>query len=132
MEKRPQKVFHVGKYIKDELHTREWTQLDLAYITGRKVSEVNGLMAGRRRLSPELAQELGVIFGPDAEHWLRIDNAYQLSQTDYVDQAVLARSELYSYPIKEMQKRRWIAETRDVAELQQEVDRLIGGDLGKP
>jgi HTH-type transcriptional regulator/antitoxin HigA len=132
MEERSQKVFHVGKYIKDELHTRGWTQLDLAYIMGRKVTEINSLMAGRRQLSPELAQELGVIFGRSAEYWLGIDTAYRLSQIDYVDQAVILRSELFSYPIKEMQKRGWIAETQDVAELQQEVDRFLGGYLGKP
>lgn len=132
MEERQQKVFHVGKYIKDELHTRGWTQLDLSYIMGRKVTEINGLMAGRRQLSPELAQELGVIFGRGAEYWLGIDTAYRLSQTDYVDQAVILRSELFSYPIKEMQRRGWIAETRDAAELQQEVDRFFNNDIGKP
>src|SRR5258706_1406589 len=132
MEERPQKVFHVGKYIKDELHTRGWTQLDLAYIMGRKVAEINSLMAGRRQLSPGLAQELGVIFGRGAEYWIGIDAAYRLSQTDYVDQAVILQSELFSYPIKEMQKRGWIAETRDAAELQQEVDRFLSNDLGKP
>jgi HTH-type transcriptional regulator/antitoxin HigA len=132
MEERPQKVFHVGKYVKDELHTRGWTQFDLASIMGRKVAEVNNLMAGRRRLSPEMAQELGVIFGTGAEHWLGIDNAYQLSQTDYVDRAVILRSELFSYPIKEMQKRGWIAETKDAAELREELDRFLKDDLGKP
>jgi HTH-type transcriptional regulator/antitoxin HigA len=132
MEERPQKVFHVGKYVKDELHTRGWTQFDLASIMGRKVAEVNNLMAGRRRLSPEMAQELGVIFGTGAEHWLGIDNAYQLSQTDYVDRAVILRSELFSYPIKEMQKRGWIAETKDADELREELDRFLKDDLGKP
>jgi HTH-type transcriptional regulator/antitoxin HigA len=79
-----------------------------------------------------LAQELGVIFGRSAEYWLGIDTAYRLSQTDYVDRAVILRSELFSYPIKEMQKRGWIAETRDAAELQQEVDRFFNNDLGRP
>jgi HTH-type transcriptional regulator/antitoxin HigA len=89
-------------------------------------------MVGRRQLSPELAQELGVVLGRGAEYWLGIDNAYRLSQTDYVDQAVLLRSELFSFPIKEMQKRRWIAETLDTAELQQELDRFLNDELGKP
>jgi HTH-type transcriptional regulator / antitoxin HigA len=99
---------------------------------GRKVTEINSLTAGRRQLSPELAQELGVIFGRSAEYWLGIDTAYRLSQTDYVDHAVILRSELFSYPIKEMQRRGWIPETRDAEELQQEVDRFFNNDLGKP
>src|SRR5580658_6525658 len=133
MEEQRKKIFPVGKYIKDELFTRNWTQSDLAYVMGRKGSEISTLMAGRRQLSPELAQELGVVLGRGAEHWLAIDNAYRLSQTDYVDQAVLLRSELFSFPIKEMQKRRWIAETLDAKELQQELDQLFEDDgLGRP
>jgi HTH-type transcriptional regulator/antitoxin HigA len=127
------KVFPIGKYIKDELLARGWTQSDLAYVMGRKATEISSLMVGRRQLSPELAQELGVVLGRGAEHWLGIDNAYRLSQTDYVDQAVVLRSELFSFPIKEMQKRRWIAETREAEELQQELDRFFSDDgLGKP
>jgi HTH-type transcriptional regulator / antitoxin HigA len=128
-----EKVFPIGKYIKDELLTRGWTQAELAYVMGRKASEISSLMVGRRQLSPELAQELGVVLGRGAEYWLGVDNAYRLSQTDYVDQAVVLRSELFSFPIKEMQKRRWIAETRDAEELQQELDRFFSDDgLGKP
>jgi HTH-type transcriptional regulator / antitoxin HigA len=133
MENQTQKVFPVSKYIKDELFKRGWTQADLAYVMGRKPPEISNLMVGRRQLSPELAQELGVVLGGGAEYWLGVDNAYRLSQTEYVDQAVLLRSELFSFPVKEMQKRRWIAETLDTAELQQELNQFFSDDgLGKP
>jgi HTH-type transcriptional regulator / antitoxin HigA len=133
MEDRPQKVFPVSKYIKDELHARGWTQADLAYVMGRTASEISSLMVGRRQLSPELAQELGIVLGQGPEHWLSIDNVYRLSQTEYVGRDVLLRSKLFSYPVKEMQKRRWIAETRDASELQQELDRFFGDSaLGDP
>lgn len=122
MKEAGQKVFPVGKYIKNELLTRDWTQADLAYVMGRRASEISSLMVGRRQLSPELAQELGVVLGQSAEYWLGIDSAYRLSQTDYVDQAVVLRSELFSFPIKEMQKRRWIPETRNAEELRQELE----------
>jgi HTH-type transcriptional regulator/antitoxin HigA len=127
------KVFPVSKHIKDELHARDWTQADLAFVMGRTPAEISSLMAGRRQLSPELAQELGVVLGKGPEHWLAIDNAYRLSQVDYVDQAVVLRSELFSFPIKEMQKRQWIAETREPEELRQELSRFFDDDtLGKP
>jgi HTH-type transcriptional regulator/antitoxin HigA len=132
LKESPPKVFHVGKYIKDELHKRGWTQLDLAYITGRKKSEIVNLMAGKRRLSPGFAQELGVVFGTGAEHWLALDNAYQLSQTDYVQQSVFLRTELFRYPIKDMQKRQWIPDTMNAEELQEEMDRFLGSDLANP
>jgi HTH-type transcriptional regulator / antitoxin HigA len=126
------KVFPVSKYIKDELLTRGWTQADLAYVMGRKGSEISTLLNGRRQLSPELAQELAVVLGRSAEDWLGIDNAYRLSQTDYVDQAIVLRSELFSFPIKEMQKRSWIPETRSVEELQEELRRFFSDELGRP
>ena len=133
MQDRAEKVFPVAKHIKDELLRRGWTQADLAYVMGRTANEISNLMVGRRQLSPELAQELGVVLGNGAEHWLQIDAAYRLSQTDYVDQAVLLRSELFSFPIKEMQKRGWIAETLDAGELRQELDRFFSEDaLGRP
>lgn len=121
-------MFPVGKYIKDAITSRGWTQADLAFVMGRKASEVSSLMAGRRQLSPELAQELGVVLGDGAEYWLGLDVAYRLSQTDYVDEAVVIRSELFSYPIKEMQKRRWITDTREAEELQQELKYFFGDE----
>ena len=122
MEQVGNKVFPVSKHIKNELFARNWTQADLAYVMGRKASEISSLMVGRRQLSPELAQELGVVLGRGAEYWLGLDSAYRLSQTDYVDQAVILRSELFSFPIKEMQKRRWIPETLNAEELRQELE----------
>ena len=125
-----QRVFPVSKHIKDELVTRGWTQADLAYVMGRTPSEVSSLIVGRRQLSPELAQELGVVLGHGPEYWLGLEVTYRLSQTDYVDEAVILRSELFSYPIKEMQKRRWIPETREAEELRQELLRFFdGGEL---
>jgi len=132
MEEQAKKVFPVSKYIKDELVTRGWTQADLAYVMGRKGSEISTLLNGRRQLSPELAQELGVVLGKGAEHWLGIDNAFRLSQTEYVDQEIVLRSELFSFPIKEMQKRSWIPETRDTEALQLELRRFLDDGFGSP
>jgi HTH-type transcriptional regulator/antitoxin HigA len=123
-----QRVFPISKHIKDELLTRRWTQADLAYVMGRTPSEISSLMVGRRQLSPDLAQELGVVLGHGAEYWLGIDNAYRLSQTGYVDESVILRSELFSFPIKEMQRRRWIPETREAEELREELRRFFEGE----
>jgi HTH-type transcriptional regulator/antitoxin HigA len=77
-------------------------------------------------MSPEIAQELAVVFGTTADYWLGLDNAYRLSQTEYVDEAVIRRSILFSYPIKEMQKRQWISETLEVTDLEAELKRFFG------
>jgi HTH-type transcriptional regulator / antitoxin HigA len=128
VEGSPSRVFPVSKHIKDELKERGWTQADLAFVMGRSANDVSSLMVGRKQLSPEIAQELGVVLGGGAEYWLRLDSAYRLSQTDYVNQAVVLRSKIFSYPIKEMQRRRWIAETKEDAELECELKRFFGTD----
>lgn len=124
----PKRVFPVVKHIQDALEARGWTQKDLAYVMGRSASQISNLMVGRVELSPKIAQELGVIFGGGGEYWLGLDSAYRLSQTDYVDRRVVLRSKIFGYPIKEMQKRRWIAETREASELECELKHLFGTD----
>lgn len=122
------RVFPPSKYIKDMLKERGWTQIDLARVLGRTPSEVNYLMGGRSRMSPEFAQELAVVFGQTPEYWLNLDNAYRLSQADYVDQSIRHRSKLFSFPFKDMQKRKWIAEVTEPEQLEDEVKRFFGTD----
>ena len=97
---------------------------------GGRDKQLNG---GKAASVARIGTRVGCCTWQGAEYWLRIDTAYRLSQTDYVDQAVILRSELFSFPIKEMQKRRWIAETRDAEELREELERFFDDDaLGKP
>ena len=121
------RIFPPGKYIKDKLKERGWTQDNQAYVRGRTRTEVAYLLNSRKKLSPELAQEISLVFGESAEYWLSLDSAYQLSQTEYPDKTISYRSMLFSYPIKEMQKREWIRETKDTKELEAELDRFFGG-----
>lgn len=127
LEKDQHRVFPPGKYIKDKLKERGWTQDNLAYVLGRTRTEVSYLVNSRKKLSPEFAQELSIVFGESPEYWLSLDSAYQLSQTEYPDKAISYRSKLFSFPIKEMQKRGWIRETQDAKELESEFDRFFGG-----
>lgn len=110
------------------LKERGWTQADLAFVLGRTPSEVSYLMLSRKRMSPEVAQELAVVFGNKPDYWLGLDSAYMLSKTSYVDQAVIRRAKIFGFPVKEMQKRKWISETIKVDELEDEFKRFLGVD----
>ncbi len=113
------KIFPPSKYIKDELEKRGWTQVDLAYILGRSVKDANDILVGKRKISPELAQELAAAFEKRPEYWLELENAYKLAQIDYVDKAIIKRAKIFNdYPAKDMLKRGWIEETDDVEELE--------------
>jgi HTH-type transcriptional regulator / antitoxin HigA len=120
------RVFPASKYIKDRLSERGWTQADLALVLGRSVTEVNYQMTAKKVMSPEFAQELSVVLGDTPEFWLGLDSAYRLSQTEYVSEDVVRRSALFGFPIKEMQKRRWIRDTKDANEIEEELKRFFG------
>jgi HTH-type transcriptional regulator/antitoxin HigA len=121
-----ERVFPPSKYIRDKLKERGWKQIDLARVLGRTSSKLSDLMADHRRMTPEFAQELAVVFGETPEHWLSLDNVYRLSQANYVDKAIAHRSMLLSFPFKEMQKRKWIAQVTDTSELEEEFKRFFG------
>lgn len=122
------RVFPPSKYVRDKLRERGWKQIDLARVLGRSSSKLSDLLADHRRMSPEFAQELAVVFGDSPEYWLSLDNAYRLSQTEYVDEAIVQRSKLFSYPFKDMQKRKWINATSEPSELEDEFKRFFGVD----
>jgi len=122
------RIFPPSKYVKDKLKERGWKQIDLARVLGKSSSKLSDLLADHRRMSPEFAQELAAVFGDSPEHWLNLDNAYRLSQTEYVDEAIIQRSKLFSYPFKDMQKRKWIATVSNPSELEDEFKRFFGVD----
>ncbi|HWN10793.1 MAG TPA: ImmA/IrrE family metallo-endopeptidase [Pyrinomonadaceae bacterium] len=123
----PGQVVPVARHIKDALEVRGWLQKDLAFVMGRKEYQITNLMSGRTELSPEIAQELGVVLGGGGEYWLRLDAEYRLSQTR-LDPLVVRRSKIFNYPVKEMQKRRWIAEADKASDLEYELKRLLKTD----
>jgi len=119
-------VFPPGEFIKDELIERDWTQADLAEILGRPVQAVNEIVAGKKSITPETARGLGDAFGTGPELWLNLENAYRLSQTPPPDQSVARRGCLYEMaPVKEMLRRRWIPESKNVDDLENSVLRFL-------
>ena len=120
------RVFPTSKYIKDKLTERGWKQVDLARVLGRTPKKLTDLMADNRRMSPEFAQEIALVFGETPEHWLSLDNAYWLSRANYVDESIRHRSIIFSFPFKDMKKRKWIADVKEPRELEDEFKRFFG------
>lgn len=119
------RVFPPSKYIKDKLAERGWKQVDLARVLGRTPKKLTDLMADNKRMSPEFAQELAVVFGDTPQEWLNIDSVYSLSRANYVDQSIRHRSTIFSYPFKDMKKRQWIADVKDPKDLEDELKRFF-------
>lgn len=120
------KVFPPSKYIKDALEERGWNQADLAMITGRTSKFISDLVTDKKRIDPEIAQELGVVFNTPPQYWLQLDNAFRLAQTDYPDASIERRTNLLTnYPIKDMQKRGWIQQTDRLEDLEPEIEKFF-------
>jgi HTH-type transcriptional regulator / antitoxin HigA len=115
-----------GEFIKVELQQRGWTQADFATIIRRHVPVINELLQGKRVLTPEIAVAIGIAFGTGPTIWLERENAYRLSLLELDDCEIQRRTRLYEMaPIKDMQKRQWIADTDNPAELEGELCRFF-------
>ena len=71
--------FHPGEFIKQELEARGWKQVDLIQITGLSARAINELIAGKRRITANTAQQLADAFGSQPEEWLKLQNMYDLA-----------------------------------------------------
>jgi HTH-type transcriptional regulator/antitoxin HigA len=112
-------LFPPGEFIRDELQTRNWTQEDLAEILGRPLRTVNQIIAGKKAITPQTAQELAAAFGTTPELWLNLENAYRLGLERQEQSSVARRARLFELaPVKDMIKRRWISEIHDAREME--------------
>ncbi len=116
-----------GDFIREELRKRSWSQDDLAQILGRTTSRVSELVKGKQELSPEIALALESVFGVSAQVWLEREATYRLTLATADTRDVGRRARLYDLaPIKEMQKRGWIASCKTVDGLEQELAKFYG------
>lgn len=121
---------HPGKQIRNFLDAKGWTQDDLAAVTGYSRQTVNGLIAGRNRVTPDMAVALAAALGSTAAEWLRWDAEHQLSLVQVATDDVGRRARLYELaPISDMQKRGWIGNPSDTDALVKEVDDFFGGSV---
>jgi HTH-type transcriptional regulator/antitoxin HigA len=113
-------VPHPGEFIRDELEARGWSQRDLAYILGSTEQAVNLIVSGKRGISTEMAKALGNAFDVSAEYFANLQQMYEMAHTKAPDPGISRRATLQKvYPIREMIKRAWIADTGiDLLELQ--------------
>jgi HTH-type transcriptional regulator / antitoxin HigA len=114
-----------GELIREEMEARGWTQRDLAAILGRPLPAINEVIQGKRAITPEMAVGLAGAFGIEAARWLHLEADYRLGQTDIKADEIARRAKLYSIaPVKDMEKRGWIAQTETAEELEVELRRF--------
>lgn len=116
-----------GKYIREEMKAKGWTQDDLARVLGRPLPTINRILNGKHAILPEMAVALGKAFTVAPEVWLSRESIYRLSLTTNSADEVQHRARLYELaPIKEMEKRGWIKPVDDAEVLNSELKNFFG------
>lgn len=106
----PAEAFLPGEYILDFLDARGWTQDDLAEVVGRSRAHINRLISGKTAINSSTANELADAFGTSPELWMNLQTAFELAVVSSKNREISRKAKLYSkVPIRELQKRGWIA-----------------------
>ena len=71
-------TLHPGEMLREELETREMTQVALAKAMGRSPRLVNEIVRGRRSITAETALALEDALGLPAISWLGLQSSYEL------------------------------------------------------
>lgn len=123
----PAEVCAPGEFLREELDSRGWTQVELAEILDRPPRLISELVSGKRAITPETAVGLAAAFSTSAELWMKLEAAYQLSKTSLETSVVRRRAKLYGkFPVKEMIRRGWIADSDDVDTLEDNFLQFFG------
>jgi HTH-type transcriptional regulator/antitoxin HigA len=119
-------IMHPGFYLKEEMDARSWSQRDLAFILGVPEQAVNLIVSGKRGISADMAQALGVAFDVHPDLFANLQKDYEMSQAQLPDPGVALRAKMQNiYPVREMIKRGWITAT-DAGMLESQLVRFFG------
>lgn len=72
-------LLHPGEVLADELEAREIKQKDFAQKIKLQPPHLNDLLKGKRHVSARIAIKLEKELGIDADYWLRVQMAYDLT-----------------------------------------------------
>jgi HTH-type transcriptional regulator/antitoxin HigA len=125
MTANPSWIMHPGFFIKEEMEARGWNQRDVAFILGIQEQALNAIINGKRGISPDMAQALGVAFDVNPELFANLQKTYDMAQAKTPEPGVAVRAKMQNkYPVREMIKRGWI-EPSDAALLETQLVRFF-------
>jgi HTH-type transcriptional regulator / antitoxin HigA len=111
-----------GEVLRALLDYKGWTQEELAIITNKSRKTILDIASDRSGISPDMALAFGVAFGTNPSDWLALNSAYRLSMANHSLEDVEKRATLFQMaPIRDMQRRGWIRDTKKVDELEAEL-----------
>jgi HTH-type transcriptional regulator/antitoxin HigA len=127
---RAAKKFGPGYFIREQMDLREWTQEDLAEVTGLTLKHINKILQDKQPLTIDTARIFAEVFNTSAQYWINIDTSYRLWKIQ--DQSVKEknagiRAVIYErMPVRDMVKKGWIGSFNNIEELKSETLRFWG------
>jgi HTH-type transcriptional regulator / antitoxin HigA len=122
---RAAKKFGPGYFIKEQLELREWTQDDLASITGMSAKHINKILQDQQSLTLDNARLFAEVFDTSIEYWVNLNTAYQLwlrQEKTKQELEVDTKAMIYErMPVKDMIKKGWLKPVKETNELAMEV-----------
>lgn len=127
---RAARKFGPGYFVREQMQFREWTQEDLADVTGITLKHINKILQDKQPLTLETARILAGVFNTSAQYWLNLDTAYRL----WLEQGISAKeseaeqkSMIYEHmPVRDMVKKGWLKPFTNVEGLIRETLRFWG------
>ena len=118
---------HPGEHLRIMLSERSMSQRDLAFILGQNPTALSYIMAGKRGVSADMSKALGDALGVAPDFFAKLQADYDISRADEPDRSVGIRAAILSkYPIREMIRRGWLAESDAGGEdIQQQLARFF-------
>lgn len=125
-------VFAPGEILRDELDARGWSEVEFAEILGRPTQAISEILNGKKEITTETAVAFGDALGTSAELWLNLQSAYRVHhvRADVPERSAVARRARLRalIPVREAQKRGWLAEAKNLVELEAAVCAFLGMD----
>ncbi len=70
-------AFHPGYYIKEIIEEMELTQEEFAVRLGTSPKNLSELLAGKIKLSTDLASKLSIMIGTSIDVWLNLEKTFE-------------------------------------------------------
>jgi len=116
-----------GDALRFLLEDRGWTQEEFAFIAGVSRQTIAQIIANKSGITAEMAISFEAAFGYPASRWLSLDAKYRLGLVRKDSGEIGQRAKVYSVaPVREMQKRGWIRDTRAISDIESDLKRFFG------
>lgn len=119
------KKFGPGYFIREQMELRDWTQSDLAEVTGFTVKHLNKVLQDKQQLTLDMARVLGEVFNTSAQYWMNIDTSYRLWLSQKKSKGEIEadiKGLIYErMPIRDMIAKGWIRKSSSTGSLKKQV-----------